>query len=236
MAFKEFQLGELGNVTIYKRRGTGSLHLSIRPNGEVRVTIPAWAPYSSGIAFAKSRSGWIAKHQAPNAIPLKEGQAIGKAHRLRFIASTHANKIATRIQQTEVQVTHPASMPSTDLAVQKAATQASLRALRTQAKVLLPIRLKELAAQHDFRYKSVSIKQLKTRWGSCDQDTNITLNFFLLQLPWQLIDYVLLHELTHTEVLRHGPPFWKAMARVQPNLPALRKAIRAHRPIILTEA
>jgi predicted metal-dependent hydrolase len=71
---------------------------------------------------------------------------------------------------------------------------------------------------------------MKSRWGSCDQHRNIVLNLFLIQLPWEQIDYVLLHELTHTEVLRHGPDFWRAMERVLSDVKQLRKAVRSAQP------
>ena len=78
----------------------------------------------------------------------------------------------------------------------------------------------------------MAVKRLKSRWGSCDQHTNIILNIFLMQLPWECIDYVLLHELTHTNVLHHGPDFWLAMTQVLPNVTQLRKAMRDYQPIL----
>ena len=70
------------------------------------------------------------------------------------------------------------------------------------------------------------------RWGSCDSKRNIVLNLYLMELPWELIDYVLFHELTHTEVLRHGPDFWSAMKRVLPDVQRRRKAIKSYRPVV----
>jgi hypothetical protein len=89
-----------------------------------------------------------------------------------------------------------------------------------------------LAQKHGFEYSSVSVKRLKGRWGSCDQHQNIVLNLYLMQLPWELIDYVLLHELTHTRILRHGPDFWAAMQRVLPNVKAIRKEMKQHQPVL----
>jgi predicted metal-dependent hydrolase len=232
MAFKEFQLDGLGTVKIYKRRGSRSLRLSLAPNGDVRVTIPSWASYSSGLSFVKSRAAWIENHKPLKTELLKEGQQIGKSHRLHFIRSLSASKASSRVGQIEITVTHPARLVSEDASVQKAAQQACVRALRKQAEQLLPQRLATLAAQHDFTYKSMDVKLLKSRWGSCDQHKNITFNLYLMELPWNLIDYVILHELTHTEVMKHGPSFWDAMKQVAPNVQSLRKAIREYRPIL----
>jgi predicted metal-dependent hydrolase len=57
-----------------------------------------------------------------------------------------------------------------------------------------------------------------------------------MQLPWHLIDYVLLHELTHTKVMRHGAPFWEELERHAPTAKLLRKEINTHRPLLTAEA
>lgn len=229
MAFKEFDVAGLGTVTVYKRRGSRSLRLSIQPDGRLRVTIPTWTPYVAGVSFAKSRETWIAKHATPSAPPLRTGQTVGKEHRLLFLRSLDSSRVSTRVRRNEIVISYPVDTDPTEPGVQIAAQKASIRALRAEAASLLPPRLAALAEQHGFTYGEVSVKPLKTRWGSCDQDGNITLNIFLMQLPWQLIDYVLLHELTHTRIMRHGPPFWEAMGRVLPNVTAIRKEMREHR-------
>jgi predicted metal-dependent hydrolase len=231
MAYKQFALDAQTPVKIYKRRSSRNLRLTIAPGGEVRVSIPTWTPYRVGLEFARSRQAWIAGQQRPDTV-LKDGQAVGKAHRLRFAPVVDTTKVTSRLRQNEVLVCYPESLSFDDPSVQTAARKAGIRALRRQAKTLLPKRLEQLAAQHHFKYHSVTIKQLKGRWGSCDQQTNIILNLFLMQLPWECIDYVLLHELTHTEVLHHGPDFWQAMERRLPDVKRLRKAVRGHQPVL----
>ena len=94
------------------------------------------------------------------------------------------------------------------------------------------MRLQTLAEQHGYDYKSVSIKQLKGRWGSCSEHKDIVLNCFLMELPWNLIDYVLLHELAHTRVMAHGAVFWNEMARVLPEVQSCRRQIKLHKPTL----
>jgi predicted metal-dependent hydrolase len=53
-----------------------------------------------------------------------------------------------------------------------------------------------------------------------------------MQLPWQYIDYVIIHELVHTKVLKHGPDFWNAMSEIIPNLTQVRKDMRLYQPIL----
>lgn len=231
MPNKNFTLDHGLDITVYKRRGNRNLRLSIAPSGQVRVSIPAWAPYRAGLDFARSRRDWISAQHRP-AEPLKHGQAIGKGHHLQFIAKPSVTKAASRISDNTIVISHPEAEQPDSPAVQRAARAASVRALRHQAERLLPQRLAALAAIHDFTYQEVSIKQLKSRWGSCDHRTHIVLNLFLMQLPWELIDYVLLHELTHTRILKHGPDFWQAMATASPKTVALRKDLRAYSPVL----
>ncbi len=81
-------------------------------------------------------------------------------------------------------------------------------AMRRRAKEVLPARLKELAAEHGLHYTAASLRDSRTRWGSCSSRGNISLSIYLLLLPYRLIDYVLLHELCHTREMNHGVRFW----------------------------
>ena len=232
MPKKDFTLASGLAVTIYKRRSSRNLRLTISPSGQVRVSIPAWAPYITGVEFAKSRAAWIlSQQQAPRL--LRHGQAIGKAHHLEFVDSPAATKVSSRVKQSLVTVNHPHDLAPNSAEVQAKAEQACVRALRLQAEQLLPQRLAVLAETHGYSYGKVSVKALKSRWGSCDQDKNVVLNLFLMQLPWELIDYVLVHELTHTEVLKHGPDFWTAMRAKLPDATGARKALRDHHPVLV---
>ncbi len=229
MAFKDYVLDDQTTITIYKRAGSKSLRLSITSTGKIRVTIPTWAPYQAGLQFARTRLDWIQNQQKPPDL-LQPGQAVGKAHHLKFVAQATSQRITTRVLAGQIVIGYPQKLSPDDTSVQNAARTACIRALRRQAEQLLPQRLQTLASQHGFAYRSVGIKQLKSRWGSCDQSQNIVLNLFLMQLPWDLIDYVLLHELVHTRVLHHGPIFWAAFEIVLPGAKNIRKNIRQYQP------
>lgn len=219
---------------VYKRRGNRTLRLSIGSGGEVRVSMPSWLPYEAGKQFAIAKTSWIMAHRAAAPGALQQGQAIGKAHRLYFERSVDAARISTRLRNNQVQVTHPSGVSADDEAVQQAARSASIRALRKEAEQLLPYRLRQLAERDGFNYRSVAVKQLKSRWGSCSSEQDIILNLYLMQLPWHLIDYVLFHELTHTKVMQHGSPFWQEMERHVPHAKLLRKEIGNYQPILTT--
>ncbi len=234
MAYKQFVIDEDVTVTVYKRAGSRSLRLSVTSTGSIRVTIPSWAAYQVGVQFAKARLEWIQNQQKPKSV-LRSGQAVGKAHHLRFSPQVGSSRISSRVMAGQIIIGHPMSINSDDERVQKVARSACIRALRKQAEQLLPQRLKLLASQHDFQYHSVAVKQLKSRWGSCDQSQNIVLNLFLMQLPWEYIDYVLQHELVHTRVLHHGSDFWQTFETVLPNAKQLRKRMRTYQPVLYAE-
>lgn len=85
---------------------------------------------------------------------------------------------------------------------------------QVQARRVLIGRLEEMARIHHLPYGKVSIKNQKTKWGSCSSKNNINLNINLVRLPDQLRDYVILHELVHTRFKNHGPEFWAELNRV----------------------
>lgn len=231
MASKEFELAGYGLITIAKRSTNRTLRLSIKADGKVLVTIPSWASYHAGLSFAESKLDWI-RQQQPERTILQDGQAVGKYHHLQLSPTRGIAKPRTLVSKTAIIVRYPIELTVTDPQVQTAAETACIRALRAQATQLLPQRLEQLARQYDFHFNEVSIKRLTSRWGSCDSKQRIVLNLFLMQLPWECIDYVLLHELTHTNILRHGPPFWEAMGKLIPNLASVRKQMRGYRPIL----
>ena len=96
-------------------------------------------------------------------------------------------------------------------AVQDLLRNASIRAWKKSAEAYLPPLLAELAEHYGFKYKKVKITGSKSRWGSCSATGSINLSCYLMLLPPHLMDYVLLHELTHTKEMNHGPKFWEIL-------------------------
>lgn len=230
MAVKRIEIENIGTVALMKRRGARSVRLSIAHSGEVRVSLPIWAPYKVGIDFVNSKREWIIAQQ-PAVTYIKHKQRVGKAHHIVF-GRADGDSIATRIVGNEIRVLMPGGAILTDAAVQTAAEKAAVRALKKEARGLLPMRLKQLATQHGFTYRTVAIKQLKGRWGSCTEKKDIVLNCFLMELPWHLIDYVLIHELTHTQIMAHGPVFWDEVGRHVSNLKTIRAEIKTYKPAV----
>jgi predicted metal-dependent hydrolase len=232
MATKLIELAGVGPVTLVKRSGNRSIRLTVTPSG-VRVSMPKWTPYSAGHAFALRHLDWIQAELAKQTGPLLEqGQQIGKLHHLRFEHVLGTQTIAGRVTGTEIIVKMRGDETIDSPAVQERARSTAVRALKREGERLLPPRLAGLAAKHGKAYKSVGVKQLKRRWGSCDQSQNIVLNLFLMELPWDYIDYVLLHELAHTLHMNHGEAFWRELKAMQPRARDLARQLHRHQPTI----
>ena len=101
-------------------------------------------------------------------------------------------------------------------------------ALRARAKVELPARLLELAREHRLTVARVSIRNQRSRWGSCSRSGHICLNWRLIQMPDSIRDYVMLHELMHLKRMDHSPGFWKLVMQVCPRFEDARAWLRTH--------
>jgi predicted metal-dependent hydrolase len=101
-----------------------------------------------------------------------------------------------------------------DRTVQKSLRAMLIKALRYEAKHVIPSRLNELAELHGFTFTELRIKNIRSRWGSCSSKKNINISLYIMLLQQELIDYVLLHELCHTVEMNHGKRFWALMNKV----------------------
>lgn len=218
----------IGEVTLTKRRGNTNIRLSYTRAGEIRVSLPYFVPYQAGISFVKTKTDWLQKHRPEPIVQLEDGDRIGKAHQIQIIKSSTANKPTVRVTQLKIKVTVPVHSSISEEAVQEVLQRGALRALKQEAQRLLPQRLDQLARQHSFSYASLNTKRLTSRWGSCSQHADIILNTYLMQLPWHLIDYVIVHELVHTEHLNHSADFWQRFEEIMPNAKQLRRELKQY--------
>lgn len=222
----------IGAIRLVKSARNRSIRLAITNTG-VRVSMPRWTPYVSGIAFATQHARWIREHRISHTKPiLKEGDKIGKLHVLHFNAVAEGASLRTSVTPTKLIIPVRPGEDLTSSSVQDRAEAAAMRALKREAQVLLPHRLAEAAKKHRMSYGSVTIKNLKRRWGSCDSHQNITLNIYLMQLSWQQIDYVLYHELAHTEHMNHSADFWRRVESMLPDARMIAKKVRYIQPAL----
>jgi predicted metal-dependent hydrolase len=90
------------------------------------------------------------------------------------------------------------------------------QAMRVRAKQELPPRLLALAAQHGLTVTRISVRNQKSRWGSCARSGHICLNWRLVTMPDFARDYVMIHELMHLERMDHSEKFWRLVAAACP--------------------
>lgn len=218
MPQKIVELEPIGQLTLRKSRQSRHLRISVSPHKGVIVSMPSWTPYAAGLAFARSKADWIIGQQSKlqTAEPISHDMRIGKAHRINLNVSYPAIRVG------HSEITGPLNASQQQLAA------AAERALRRQATALLPQRLSQLSKKTELDYKNLSIKKMHSRWGSCSNTGVITLNIFLMQLPWELIDYVIMHELVHTRHMNHSPEFWRYMEDLVPDVKQIKKILKTY--------
>ena len=94
------------------------------------------------------------------------------------------------------------------------------------ARMLLTERLHRFAPQLGVQWKSLRLSNAQTRWGSAKHDGSIMLNWRLLHFRLPVLDYVVIHELSHLRVMDHSPRFWSVVASVCPDYLSLRAELR----------
>jgi len=109
-----------------------------------------------------------------------------------------------------------------------AMTSEERRSWRDRAARELPARLQALAAKLGLTVSRVSIRNQRTRWGSCGHDGHICLNWRLTMMPSWVSDYVMVHELIHLQRMDHSPAYWKLVERACPWYAKARDWLRAN--------
>jgi hypothetical protein len=107
-----------------------------------------------------------------------------------------------------------------------------VRALRARAAAELPGRLEALATRLGLAVARVSIRDQRTRWGSCSRGGHICLNWRLVQMPDWIAEYVMVHELMHLKRMDHSPRFWRLVASACPRYQEARRWLRERDPIL----
>lgn len=96
-------------------------------------------------------------------------------------------------------------------------TEAEVRELAEQATQLIPERVKHFAPLVGVTYGRITIRNQKSRWGSCSAKGNLNFNVGLLLAPPEVLDYVVVHELCHRKEMNHSPKFWAEVSKLIPD-------------------
>lgn len=116
-----------------------------------------------------------------------------------------------RFTQEGVKIICPRNVDFSLPEVQRLVRNAIIRAMKKNAQEYLPPLLSALSERYHLPFKQVKINCSKGRWGSCSGTGSINLSCYLMLLPPHLMDYVLLHELSHIKEMNHGPRFWELL-------------------------
>jgi len=104
--------------------------------------------------------------------------------------------------------------------------------IRSRAELILPPWLDRLSSMAGLPYNGLTIRDQKTRWGSCSASGKINLNMKLILLPPPIVDYILLHELVHTVQLSHSGKFWNELGKYIPDYIERRRGLRQQEKLI----
>lgn len=225
------QDSEFGKITV--RRNAQAKHIRIRvaPDSTLRISAPIYTPIflvKRMLSSSRKELRTMLKAQTPE-LAYENGSAIGKSHSLIV---RKGSLLRVERHGLQILVTLPASKQMNDSEVQLQLREQVIAALRREAKGYLPKRLKYLADSHDFSYERVRFSHASGRWGSCSSTGTISLNIALMKLPFELIDYVLIHELSHTKHMNHSDQFWSLVAEYDPEYKVHRARLKNEVPSI----
>ena len=222
---------EFGTITVRRSARATQVRLRVAPDGSLRASMPVYAPMFLLKRLIKSSRPQLRKmleHSLPQT-EYHDGQQIGKSHTLIVRSAT---RLAVGRSKQHITVDLPPTLALNSPEVVKKLREVVISALRLEAKSYLPKRLQYLANQHGFVYDKVRFSHASSRWGSCSSSGTISLNIALMKLPFELIDYVVIHELAHTVEMNHSEAFWALVARGDTQYKQHRKLLKQESPSI----
>ncbi len=211
---EKFQHPTLGAITLRFSPRARRISISVRPGGQVLLTIPYGIDQRAALSFLDRKSEWVKKTlaQMQERFPQQLIQPpYSTRHHTLLLHPCAGHTIRTRVRGDTIEICCPSGLRYDAEQVQDAIRRGIERAWHIEALADLPERTARLARQFGFRYGLVTVRNLHTRWGSCSALNHISLNIQLMKLPDALIDYVIIHELCHTIHKNHGPEFHKLL-------------------------
>lgn len=98
----------------------------------------------------------------------------------------------------------------------KPLSNARIRELTLKAQTYIPQRVRHFCVSAGVDYGRITIRNQKTRWGSCSRNGNLSFNCLLMLMPPEVIDYVVVHELCHRKEMNHSKAFWEEVQKILP--------------------
>ena len=100
---------------------------------------------------------------------------------------------------------------------------------KAKALKLAKIKIAHFNQFYQFAFKNITVRNQKTRWGSCSKKGNLNFNYKIALLPETLADYLVVHELCHLGAFNHSKKFWNLVAKTIPNYLQIRKELRQNK-------
>jgi hypothetical protein len=200
--------------------------LRLRADGAARVTIPRGGSQGEALAFVERNRGWLEQQLQRQQTQPRHPTAWQVGSEIWFrgepvrIESSEFGKISFGAETLRVKDA------SVDL---RPAIEKQLRRLAAHE---LPSRVWEYAAQHQFTVQRITVRNQKSRWGSCSRRGTISLNWRLIQTPGFVRDYIILHELAHLRHMNHSGRFWAEVERLCPDYSVAERWLKTHRDFL----
>lgn len=207
-------------VEIVLKRSARARRFSLRVSrldGRVTLSLPARAREAEAMAFARAQEGWIRETLAD--MPQRAGVGIGSVLPVEgrmLLLSPGAGRA--------VQVEGDSLLIPGDPAQAGARAGAFLRALARERLVAASDRY---AAMIGRRVARVTLRDTRSRWGSCAQDGALMYSWRLIMAPASVLDYVAAHEVAHMQEMNHSPAYWAVVDRLYPSWQVQRKWLHA---------
>jgi predicted metal-dependent hydrolase len=203
--------------------------LRLRPDGAARVTVPRGGSLVEAKRFAERNTVWLEHqllHQAmqprrPLPWPLGT-EILFRGQGMRVQPGANGEGSVVRFADQVIAAVDAGG----DL---RPAIEQHLR--RLAARELAP-RVFELAALHQLPVRRVTVRNQRTRWGSCSRRGTISLNWRLVQTPPFVRDYLVLHELAHLKEMNHSRHFWSEVARLCPDFREAERWLKQHSALL----
>lgn len=224
---------EFGNITVRRNSIATQVRVKVAPDGTLHASLPLHAPlFLVKLLLKNSRSELrrILSQSRPE-YEYENGLQIGKSHILIVQPSNGQEFSVTRHGQ-QIIVKLPSNKTLSDLDISRSIRNTVISALRIEAKSYLPKRLSFLANKFGYSYEKVRFSHASGRWGSYSSNGTISLNIALMKLPFELIDYIIIHELSHSKQMNHSNKFWSLVESADPNYKQHRRLLKLQSPTI----
>lgn len=211
----EIHHNELGKIIVKTHSGAKNIIARKKQDG-ILLTVPKGCNSKNVENALEKLKIKILQTPPPAPPPLITEET--RIETLAFTASIRqtimTEKYLLSLKNNELTVFVPSDIDITSPAVQQQIKHIILEALRMEAKKILPQKTDFLAKKLQIPYAQVKINSSRSRWGSCSSGKIINLSLFLLFLPEEYVDYVILHELAHTMEMNHGIRFWHILSKM----------------------